>query len=268
MFFIELVVPFFIFAPRRPRLAAFAALVALQLVIIATGNYGFFNVLTILLCVPLLDDAYLARALPARVATAGNRETRRLRPRVGRLAVAVVSFAIFLLSFAHLAGRMYGYAALPSVLGRLVRLAAPLHVASSYGLFANMTTERREIVIEGSQDGQSWEPYEFRWKPGDLQRRPSFVAPHQPRLDWQMWFAALGDYRRNPWLISLMRRLLDGAAPVLDLLASNPFPDQPPRHVRAVIYDYRFTDVDTRRATGQWWLRGDSKPYTPTLSRR
>ncbi|TFH22874.1 MAG: DUF393 domain-containing protein [Myxococcales bacterium] len=271
MFFIELVVPFLIFAPRRPRLAAFALLVALQLVIIATGNYGFFNILTILLCVSLLDDAYAARALPERLARAGRAGGAATAPRrrrlVGALAIGTASLAIFVLSFAHLAGRAYGYTSLPAGLLALVRETSPFHIASSYGLFASMTTERPEIILEGSRDGRSWEPYEFRWKPGEQNRRPAFVAPHQPRLDWQMWFAALGDYRRNPWLISLMRRLLEGAPPVLALLEENPFADVPPRYVRAVVYDYRFTDGETRRSTGAWWRRENPRPYAPVLSR-
>lgn len=277
MFFIELVVPFFIFAPRRPRLAAFAALVALQLVIIATGNYCFFNLLTIVLCVPLLDDGYLARALPARPAWAAQdaaqergpaRTRRRRRPVLATLAVGAASLAIFVLSFSHLYGRLYGYDALPAGVLRLVRQAGPFHLASNYGLFANMTTERPEIVIEGSRDGRTWQPYEFKWKPGDPSRRPSFVAPHQPRLDWQMWFAALGNYRRNPWLVSLMRRLLEGSEPVLALLEEDPFAGEPPRFVRAVKYDYRFTDFEGRRASADWWQRENPRPYAPTLSRR
>ncbi len=95
-----------------------------------------------------------------------------------------------------------------------------------------------------------------------------FVAPHQPRLDRQMWFAALGSSRRNPWLGNLMQRLLEGSEPVLRLLEHNPFPDEPPRSVRAVVYDYRFTDRSTRDATGAWWTRENRRPYAPTLTRR
>jgi len=93
------------------------------------------------------------------------------------------------------------------------------------------------------------------------------VAPHQPRLDWQMWFAALGDYRHNPWLISFMQRLLEGSAPVIGLLKVNPFPRAPPRYIRAMLYDYRFTSAPTRRAEGLWWKREFKRPYTPVLSR-
>ena len=130
-----------------------------------------------------------------------------------------------------------------------------------------MTTSRPEILVEGSDDGQNWRAYEFRWKPGDVMRRPRFVAPHQPRLDWQMWFAALSSCEANPWLVNFLARLLEGSPPVLDLLAKNPFPDHPPRYIRAVLYDYHFTDAATRRATGAWWRREEKGLYCPVLSR-
>jgi len=149
-----------------------------------------------------------------------------------------------------------------------LRLASPLRTVNSYGLFAVMTTTRPEIVVEGSNDGVTWLPYEFKWKPGELKRRPAFVAPHQPRLDWQMWFAALSDYRREPWFMNFLVRLLQGSPEVLALLQKNPFPDPPPRSVRAVLYEYRFTDVAARRATGEWWQRERKGLYCPEISLR
>ena len=131
---------------------------------------------------------------------------------------------------------------------------------------AVMTTRRPEIIMEGSADGVTWEPYEFPWKPGDVLRRPAFVAPHQPRLDWQMWFAALSDYRREPWFLRFCEGLLKGSPPVLGLLAKNPFPRAPPRFLRAAVYDYHFTDPATRRATGAWWRREPRGLYCPVLT--
>jgi len=268
MFAIELLVPWLVFFPRRPRLFAFAALVGLQVLILATGNYGFFNLLSILLCVSLLDDAALQKVFPMRVLrTVSARDYGPLRPLALRAALAVAVTVILLVSSAQTFGRLYGYEYVPRPLRSLASALSPLHLTSNYGLFAVMTKSRPEIILEGSNDGEQWTPYEFRWKPGDLYTRPMFVAPHQPRLDWQMWFAALGDYRRNPWLISLMRRLLEGSGPVLGLLGDDPFPDQPPRYVRAVVYDYRFTDMATHAATDAWWARGDARPYAPTLRR-
>jgi hypothetical protein len=142
----------------------------------------------------------------------------------------------------------------------------PFRSFNSYGLFAVMTTSRSEIIIEGSDDGVAWRAYEFKYKPGDVKRRPRFVEPHQPRLDWQMWFAALGTYRHNPWLINCCARLLQGSPQVLALLERNPFPTAPPRYVRAMAYDYHFTDFATRRQTGAWWRRQEKGLYLPAFS--
>jgi len=143
---------------------------------------------------------------------------------------------------------------------------APFRTFNSYGLFAVMTASRPEIIIEGSNDGVAWLPYEFKYKVGDVKRRPMFVAPHQPRLDWQMWFAALGTYRQNPWLVNFCLHLLQGSRPVLALLGHNPFPLAPPRYIRATVYDYRFTDFATRHQTGAWWLRREKGLYLPPFS--
>jgi hypothetical protein len=154
----------------------------------------------------------------------------------------------------------------PSVVDRLAAWTAPFCVANRYGLFAVMTTERPEIVLEGSDDGESWKEYEFRYKPGDLSRCPPFVAPHQPRLDWQMWFAALGSYTENSWYGSLSKRLLEGRREVLDLLQNNPFPEKPPRFIRGVLYQYHFTNRQQRQATGNWWRREIKGLYSPVMS--
>ena len=125
-----------------------------------------------------------------------------------------------------------------------------------------------EIIIEGANDDRQWKQYHFKYKPGDLKCRPRFNIPHQPRLDWQMWFAALGNYRNNPWILHFMQRLLEGAPPVLDLLERNPFPDEPPRYIRAVLYQYNFTDWNTKKTTGAWWQRKPLGLYTPPISLR
>jgi hypothetical protein len=145
---------------------------------------------------------------------------------------------------------------------------SPLRLINSYGLFAVMTTTRPEIVLEGSRDGAIWQPYEFRYKPGDVKRAPPWVAPYQPRLDWQMWFAALGNADENRWFYNFAARLMQGSAPVLGLLAHNPFPGAPPRYIRAVVYDYRFTDSAERRRTGAWWHREEKATYLPAISLR
>src|SRR3989442_3904762 len=118
-----------------------------------------------------------------------------------------------------------------------------------------MTTERPEIVVKGSADGKTWLAYDFRYKPGDPARRPAFVEPHQPRLDWQMWFAALSRYDYTPWFQAFLARLLEGSPRVLALMGRNPFPDHPPKYARAQLYEYRFTTWRERRETGAWWSR-------------
>jgi len=144
----------------------------------------------------------------------------------------------------------------------------PLYIANGYGLFRVMTKERPEIQVEGSADGIDWFAYEFRWKPGDLNRAPRWCAPHQPRLDWQMWFAALGGPRQEQWFGNFVVRLLENEPSVTRLLARNPFPDKPPKYVRAILFKYRFTTSEERRATGAWWKRREIGEFFPEASLR
>jgi hypothetical protein len=141
----------------------------------------------------------------------------------------------------------------------------PIRSLNTYGLFAVMTTNRTEIVIEGSEDGENWKPYEFKYKPGDPARRPRFAATHMPRLDWQMWFAALS-YTENTWIINFCFRLLEGNRTVLKLLRTNPFESKPPVYIRAVTYEYHFTDAATQLKTGAWWTRKQTGIYLPPIS--
>jgi hypothetical protein len=152
------------------------------------------------------------------------------------------------------------------VAGVLAQAVEPLMIVNGYGLFASMTTQRPELVIEGSDDAQTWREYAFRYKPGATGRAPTWNIPHQPRLDWQMWFAALGDPRQEWWFANFLARVLEGSPDVLALLEANPFPDRPPRFVRAVLYAYRFTAPETRAVTGAWWSRKFAGEYVPPVS--
>ena len=261
LFFVELVVPFLYFAPRRLRMFAFGATVLLQLLIAASGNYGFFNLLTLALALLLVDDQSLPRRWrrPAGAAPAPSGAW----PKVVLVPVACVAIFASSIEFAGTLDRSF---ALPRTAVLAVRRLGAFRSFNTYGLFMVMTTERPEILIEGSNDGVDWRPYAFRWKPGDVAARPRFVAPHQPRLDWQMWFAALGTIEENPWLVQFLGRLLEGSPEVVGLLAADPFPDHPPRYVRATTYDYRFTDPAERRRSGAWWRRRVIGPYSPILS--
>jgi predicted DCC family thiol-disulfide oxidoreductase YuxK len=261
MFLIELAVPFLFFAPRRLRLTACALTIGLMALIAATGNYTFFNLLTVALCLILIDDdAWPWRR--RRAAVVASAPPRRWPLWIGVPAIAT----IVVLSTAEMTRRWRVPYEWPRPVSAALEVLAPFHLINVYGLFADMTDSRPEIIIEGSDDGEAWLPYEFKWKPGDPARRPGFVAPHQPRLDWQMWFAALGDEQRNPWFSNLVYRLLQGKREVLALLETNPFPDAPPRYVRAVLYDYRFSDFEGRRADGSWWRRRPLRLYSPPRS--
>jgi len=261
MFGVELVVPFLIFGPRRLRLVACTAFMALQALIALTGNYGFFNLLAAALAVLLLDDEALLHVLrrqpgPPELSVAG---------RWPRPVLAAAAGVIGLVSAVEVTSMLGLPSPWPRPVTALHDAAAPFRSVNSYGLFAVMTTSRPEIVVEGSHDGVTWTPYEFRWKPGDVAGRPRFVAPHQPRLDWQMWFAALGSCERNDWFVSFLARLREGSPPAVKLLARDPFPGRPPAHLRAMLYDYRFADLEARRGSGVWWVRTSKGPYCSDL---
>jgi hypothetical protein len=290
MFIIELAVPFFIFAPRRLRAWAGATLVAFMLLIAATGNYNFFNLLTIALCSLLWDDRHYQRFLPVRPWTEARarsaRPWRRVRVAIGLTGAAGLVAWSLVMADQRLVrcpgwkrisepARSWVARSFPQATARFKASAygiedwiGPFDLVNAYGLFQSMTTARPEIVIEGSNDGRAWHAYEFHWKPGELSGRPRFVQPHQPRLDWQMWFAALHGFQRSRWVGSLLQRLLEGSPDVLRLMAKNPFPDGPPRFIRAIVYQYRFTDWETAQATGQWWTRDGGTPYSPVFSRK
>ncbi|MCU1348158.1 MAG: putative integral rane protein, partial [Acidobacteria bacterium] len=147
-------------------------------------------------------------------------------------------------------------------------LLSPLRIANSFGLFAVMTRGRYEIEFQGSNDGTAWTPYPFRYKPQDVRKPPPFFAPYQPRFDWNLWFASFGSLDDNRWILNVQDRLLEGSPDVLRLFAGNPFPRQPPRMVRAVLGQYRFTTNAERAATGSWWKQEPRGEYSPAISNR
>jgi len=275
MFGIELIVPFLIFAPRRPRFLAAWLLMFLQVLILLTGNYTFFNWLTLLLCASLLDDFFLRHLVSFFRRLARTAERPQVEPahissgsllnlrRVITIALAIIVIAG---TCAQLLATFKPQFRVPSPVIAFYQWIAPFRSLNRYGLFAVMTPSRPEIIIEGSNDGVTWLPYEFKYKPTDLKRPPAFVAPHQPRLDWQMWFAALGRCQDNPWFGNFCVRLLQGSPEVLALLDKNPFPQKPPGYIRATLYDYRFTNVAERSQTGNWWQRENPREYLPAVS--
>ena len=271
MFVVELAVPFLALAPsrfRRVRAAACVLLCLFQVAIAATGNYGFFNLLTVVLCIALLDDQHLRWLLPRGLGqqTADGPSGGEPRPwRWGVTAVAVPIAVVSVVTLWH--GTTYT-SPQPEWSNELVGLARPLRSINTYGLFRTMTTERPEIIVEGSVDGTTWKEYAFRWKPGYLDRPPRFVQPHMPRLDWQMWFAALDPYGNQAWLRPMLDRLLENSTTVLGLLddTGNPFPSDPPRYVRLMLYRYAFTTPDERLDAGAWWQRELIAPLTDPIT--
>jgi hypothetical protein len=232
----------------------------LQGSILITGNYNWFNLQTMLLCLPLFDDAAIRKIMPPRLA---QLQMRHQPPR--RAATVAVSAMALLAVFCSLVQMDARFGGNPPASAEAVDgLVEPLHIVSPYGLFAVMTTKRYEIVIQGSNDGVEWRDYEFRYKPGDVAHRPLWNIPHQPRLDWQMWFAALDDPRRLPWFWRFLERLLQNEPTVMALLKSNPFPDKPPIYVRAQFYDYTFASSE-EHSEGQWWDRQLLGLYFPAL---
>src|SRR6266446_10583772 len=268
---VEIIAPFFIWAPRRPRLVAAGLMIFLQIVIALTGNYCFFNLLTLALCLLLIDDAIWRRNVrqdnrAVRAYSSGAPSDRALPSRLlmyGAIIVIIVSLPInaWLVFTAFKPDAEW-----PRRLAFAYEHLEPFRIVNGYGLFRVMTKDRREIVIEGSADGIDWLPYEFKWKPGNVMRAPGWCAPHQPRLDWQMWFAALGTPERNPWFIRLAICLLEGKPDVIRLFAHDPFPNQPPRYVRAILYRYRFTTAKEHRQTGAWWKSQELREYLPAVS--
>jgi hypothetical protein len=256
-FFIQLVVPFCLFLPRPLRLAAVVLSAFHQLLIALTGNYCFFNLIALALLLLFVDDAVWKKILRREAPLL--RETRTPAwldgARAVGLALLVVANGFVFARTLRVAGDR------PD----LLELIAPFRAVNGYGLFAVMTTERKEIIIEGSDDGVEWKPYTLPHQPGDLTRRPEFVAPHQPRVDWQMWFAALGTVRQNGWFQALLWRLFEGSKEVSALFETNPFPGVPPKYLRAELYLYRFTSGDEREATGAFWKREYLGPYVPVV---
>jgi hypothetical protein len=250
---IELGAPFLLFCPRRLRQTGVALLMFLQVTIILTGNYAFFNLLALALCLCGLDDRTFAPL----------ERTLRWRPRLfqshhlpgvrsWRAAGNVVLLSLILLGAAQIMD-MFGFHT-RRVFARPLAAVAPFEIVNTYGLFAVMTTTRPEIILEGSEDQATWREYSFPYKPGDLHRGLPFVAPYQPRLDWQMWFAALGSHQSDPWVGELIYRLLTGDKSVSGLLDHPPF-EKPPRYIRALLYDYDFTRPSDRARTGAVWRR-------------
>ncbi len=251
--FAELVVPFGYFAPQPVAAIAGLITVAFQGVLIASGNLSWLNWLTVVLCIPTLDDRFLSW-LPLAPPALQEPEL------VHRAAIYVVAAVVGVLSIAPTLNMLS-----PSQV--MNTSFEPLHLVNTYGAFGSITRTRYEIVIEGSDDGQAWLEYEFKGKPGDPSRWSPQIAPYHLRLDWLMWFEAFSPRPQSEWFAVLLQRLLEGDGPTLSLLKTNPFPNHAPRFLRARYYSYRFTTVDEHRQTGRWWNRELVSEYVRPVTR-
>jgi hypothetical protein len=241
--FIEIVVPFGYFLPQPFATIAAALTILFQLLLMLSGNLSFLNLLTIVIALPMLDGRLLAKWLPIHAPALQEAARWHYYAVIGYAAVVVllsIRPAINLVSSQQLMNASF----------------EPLHLVNTYGAFGSVGRERYEIIVEGSSDPAmldgSWRAYEFKGKPGDPMRMPPQIAPYQLRLDWQMWFAAMSRYANEPWFVNFAAKLLEGDRAVLSLLRWNPFPDSPPRFVRAELYRYRFSTEEERRQSGAW----------------
>lgn len=282
MYFVELGLPFALIFGRWGRLVAAIGFSGLMVLVLLTGNFTYFNWLTIVLCLPLVQDrlwpSWLRSGL--RLVPIGSADPMSRVPVLLRLALAGPVLLGLALVNCHILVRDLQRAPKPLLMADLspgwldsfVAAVSPFHPASGYGLFRTMTTQRPEILLEGSADGTDWHAYDFAWKVDRISDAPGFVAPHQPRLAWQFWFAALEgrfDYRspNAGWFEALVLKLLEGDRGVKRLLREDPFPDSPPRFIRARLMRYEFTTQEERRTTGDWWRRAVIGDYLPEVSR-
>ena len=273
----ELGLVWMLFLPRRFRIICFFILTPFQMGIILTANYTFLNYLVLVLGFLLLDDGFVRSVLPQRWKMWGVREPGALTERPAETVPAVSwlrpvwrGVAAIYLGWVLYATTSLLFAMVPHM-PRLplapARALDPFRIANQYGLFAVMTHERYEIEYKGSNDGQNWTAYPFRYKPQDVRVAPGIYAPYQPRFDWDLWFASLTGWRNYPFVVQTEERLLRNDPDVLALFAGNPFATAPPKQVRAVIWQYWFTDRAAKRKDGAWWRRELLGVYAPGLER-
>jgi lipase maturation factor 1 len=257
----ELVIVWMLFLPRRWRLICFWIVTPWEIGVIFTANYCFLNYLVLTLGFLLLDDQVFRRWLPEQVVSpAPMRRMTRLTTVVSAALLILVGYA----TTVELISMVYKRLNVPM---EPVAFLEPFRIANQYGLFAVMTRGRYEIEFQGSSDGKTWVAYPFRYKPQALNRAPGIYAPYQPRFEWNLWFASLGPWQSNPWVPRAEESLLNNEADVVALFAANPFQGAPPRQVRTVLYQYWFTSMAEKRATGDWWKRKLLGVYAPVLGR-
>jgi len=275
---LELVLVWMLFLPRRWRIACFFIVTPWQLVVIFTANYTFLNYLVLALGFLLLDDRFLLPFLPqpwkglyrAREVLVEplqlEQRPHSFRQQFNRLRLSFNTVVLSWIFYATTVELIWMFSALPLPTSPVEALE-PFRIANRYGLFGIMTRGRYEIEFQGSEDGKTWVAYPFRFKPQDLTEPSGIYAPYQPRFDWNLWFASLGSWRDYPIVPRTEIRLLSNDNDVLTLFEKNPFPHEPPREVRAVMWQYWFTTMSEKRTQGLWWRRRFMGLYAPTIQR-
>ena len=277
---LELVIVLMLFFPRHMRMICFWIVTPWQIGVILTANYTFLNYLVLALGFLLLDDRFFHRCVPTRLRHLTRAETiveiadnnpaspapSTILQHLHSLCVAIVAVLLTCIGYATTAG-LVGMFLRPNPLPLPpVEALRPFRIANDYGLFAVMTRGRYEIEFQGSNDNRNWTPYPFRYKPQALNERPGLYAPYQPRFDWNLWFASLGDWRQNQIVPLTEEKLLANDASVLRLFRGNPFAQSAPHYVRAVLWQYWFTSIEEKQRTGNWWRRSLLGQYAPTLT--
>ena len=266
VFFVELLVPFMMLLPRRFRLFAAAATVAMQLLIMLTSNHNYFNLLTIVLCLFLIDDRALRRMTPAWLRQGEADRAGSTPGRQGGGVKGALVIPLFLVVAVVSASQMAGFfrpAAPGGWVAALEEWVRPFRIVNRYHVFPTMRKERIELEVEGAGPDGGWKPYRFAFKPGDTFRVTPVVIPHQPRLDWMMWFVPMGHPLNLYWFERFLQRLRENDPAVTGLLAENPFAGEPPVSVRVQAYRYRFADPFEREPGGPWWTREYLGPFMP-----
>lgn len=255
MFVIELIIPFGIFFTQDIRLIVFVFFFGLQFFIWFTGNFSYLNHLTVVLSTILLNNASLLYLYPF---TTNYPPT----PLYLDLFLTVVGSIFTVLQLMRLWHHFYPDRHFNACLAWL----SPFNLICRYGIFAVMTTHRYEIVVEGSDDQIAWKEYTFKFKPSEVSRRPGRVSPYQPRVDWQIWFLPFTTFNSAYWFQSFLTHLLQGTQDVLKLIRENPFPEKPPKFIRAAAYEYVFSSAKEKKETGAWWVRTFKGYYSPNLT--
>ena len=259
----ELVAPWFVFGPRRIRHTAGVVIVLLQGVLILSGNLSFLNWLTIVPALACFDDSFWSRILPGRLGAAGQKAGMAALPSQPMIVASWALCAVVaVLSVKPVVNLLSPHQVMNASFD-------PLELVNTYGAFGSIGRERTNIVFEGTDaavpdDTALWKPYPYRGLPGDPLARPPQIAPYQPRLDWQMWFASMSSPEEYPWTLNLVWKLLNDDKGALSLFAADPFPGKAPRFIRAMAYRYTFAPPGNK--DGAWWVRERLGPWLPPLS--